>query len=163
MDLKNQNIKKAGHLKIPNLKMKEWLEKRLVIGKYSYSIKILLLAGLVVIFLATFVSYFLIAYRTNHMDPNTAIRKETEALTAHIGRFMELPAGEQPTLATVADKEKLKGQDFFAHAQTGDKLLIYPKAKRAILYRTSTGKIIEVTNLTSGNQNAPQTVPEINP
>lgn len=76
---------------------------------------------------------------------------------------MELPAGEQPTLATVADQEKLKGQDFFSHAQNGDKLLIYPKAKKAILYRPSTGKIIEVTNLTSGSQPVPVVPPETNP
>ncbi len=152
MDLRNLNLKKSGKLRSFNLKMAKWLEKRLVIGRYSYSRKILLLAGLVVFFIVAIMAYFLIAYRTNHADPGAATQKEIKKLTARIGGFMELPAGEQPTLATVADQEKLKGQEFFTHAQNGDKLLIYPKAKKAILYRPSTGKIIEVTNLTSSGE-----------
>ena len=163
MNFKSINLKKSGKLRSPNLKMAEWLEKRLVIGKYSYSRKILLLAILFVVFFAAVMAYSLIVYRTNHADPNAAIRKEIKALTSRIGGFMELPAGEQPTLATVADQEKLKGQEFFTHAQNGDKLLIYSKAKKAILYRPSTGKIIEVTNLTSGSQSTPEVSPGINP
>ena len=163
MDLRNLNLKKSGKLRSFNLKMAKWLEKRLVIGKYSYSRKILILAGLVVVFLVVVISYSLIAYRTKHMDLGAAAQKEIKKLTSRIGGFMELPAGEQPTLATVADQEKLKGQEFFTRAQTGDKLLIYPKAKKAILYRPSTGKIIEVTNLTSGSQSAPVVSPQISP
>lgn len=163
MDLKNLNLKKASRFRSFNLKIAEWLEKRLVIGKYSYSRKILLLTGLFVVFLAAVMAYSLIVYRTKHMDPGAATQKEIKKLTARIGGFMELPAGEQPTLATVADQEKLKGQEFFSHAQNGDKLLIYPKAKKAILYRPSTGKIIEVTNLTSGSQSVPEVSPQINP
>ena len=82
-------------------------------------------------------------------DPNAAILKEVKALTGQIGKSMELPAGEQPTLATVTDQTKLGGQDFFAHAQNGDKLLVYSNARKAILYRPSSGKVIDVTNLIS--------------
>ena len=163
MDLKHLNFKKSGRLRSPNLKMAEWLDKRLVIGKYSYSRKILLIAGLIAFFLVAVIAYFLIVHQTNHADPDAVTKKEIKTLTSRIGGFMELPAGEQPTLATVADPEKLKGQEFFAHARTGDKLLIYPKAKKAILYRPATGKIIEVTNLTVGSQPAPEVSPESNP
>jgi hypothetical protein len=163
MDLRNINLKKYGRLRSPNLKIKEWLKKRLVIGKYSYSMKILIAAGLAVVFLAVVIVFSVIIYRTKHMDPGTATQKEIKKLTSRIGAFMELPEGEQPTLATVADQEKLKGQEFFSHAENGDKLLIYPKAKKAILYRPSTGKIIEVTNLTSGSQSVPEVSPQINP
>jgi hypothetical protein len=163
MDLKSLNLKKIGRLRSPNLKIAEWLEKRLVIGKYSYSRKIILVAVLIVVFLSAVIVFSVIAYRASHTDPGAAAQKEIKKLISHIGGFMELPAGEQPTLATVADQEKLKGQDFFSHAQNGDKLLIYPKAKKAILYRPSTGKIIEVTNLTSGSQPVPVVPPETNP
>ena len=163
MDLRNINLKKSGRLRSLNIKMAAWLGKRLVIGKYSYSRKILVVAGLAVVFVAVISVYSLIAYRTKHMDPGAAAQKEIKKLTSLIGGFMELPEGEQPTLATVADQEKLKGQDFFSHAENGDKLLIYPKAKKAILYRPSTGKIIEVTNLTSGSQSVPEVSPQINP
>ena len=88
-------------------------------------------------------------------DPSAISQKEIKTITERIGKFMELPEGETPTLATVSDREKLKGQQFFSNAKNGDKVLVYPKAKKAILYRPSSGKIIEVANLTSGNRTEP--------
>ncbi len=64
-----------------------------------------------------------------------------------IGRFIELPTGEEPVLATVLDIEKLKGQPFFAKAINGDKVLIYSQNKKAILYRPSNGKVLEMAPL----------------
>ncbi len=63
---------------------------------------------------------------------------------------MELPSGETPTVAAVSDVSKLQGQQFFVNAKNGDQVLIYSNAKKAILYRPSTNKIIEVgpVNLT---------------
>ncbi len=66
------------------------------------------------------------------------------ALVAEVGRLMILPTGEQPTIATVNEVEKLKAQPFFVNAQNGDKVLVYASAKRAILYRPSEKKIVEV-------------------
>jgi hypothetical protein len=163
MDLKHTNLKKAGRLQESKSKIAKWLGKRLVIGKYSYSVKNLFLVGLVVFFIASVVVYSLFIYGNDQTDPNVAIEKEIKSLTASIGKFMELPAEEQPNLATVTDQAKLKGQDFFANAQNGDKLLVYPKAKKAILFRPSTRKIIEATNLTSDSHSAPVVSPEINP
>ena len=61
-----------------------------------------------------------------------------------ISQLMDLPEGETPTVATVSDKEKLKDQQFFAAAENGDKVLIYSNARKAILYRPSIDRIIEV-------------------
>ncbi len=69
---------------------------------------------------------------------------EPKALIEQVGKLMELPLGEEPTIATVSDVQKLKDQPFFTSAQNGDKVLIYQKAKKAILYRPSTQKIVEV-------------------
>lgn len=57
---------------------------------------------------------------------------------------MELPKEETPTIATISDKEKLKGQVFFDAAENGDVLFAYTTAMKAILYRPSTNKIINV-------------------
>lgn len=77
---------------------------------------------------------------------------ESNSYIAEIKKIMLLPEDEEPTLATVSDREKLKDQPFFAKAENGDKVLIYSQAKKAILYRPSSNKIIEVTSLTGGLQ-----------
>jgi hypothetical protein len=69
---------------------------------------------------------------------------ELESIVADISEFFELPSGETPTLATVTDREKLSGQEFFASSQNGDKVLLYQEGRKAILYRPSTGKIVNV-------------------
>jgi hypothetical protein len=162
MDIKMHDLKKKSSVKSPDLRLPRWLDKRLVFRGYSYPVKSLLLIGSFPLLVIIISIFLLIGSRNNQVDPNLAIERETAALTQRIGKFMELPAGEQPTLVTVTDRAKLKDQIFFEHAQNGDKLLVYPKAKKAILYRPTTGKIIEVTNLTSGS-NSNQAPATINP
>lgn len=80
-------------------------------------------------------------------DPETDQVKELQKTVKSVSRLMVLPESEQPTLATVTDVSKLKGQAFFANAKTGDKVLIYPNSKKAILYSPTLDKIIEVSSL----------------
>lgn len=76
---------------------------------------------------------------------NTANKNdEVRILVEKVGKLYDLPQGEVPTIATVSDIAKLSQQEFFKRAQNGDKVLIYTKAKKAILYRPSTNKIIEI-------------------
>lgn len=49
-----------------------------------------------------------------------------------------------PTIADITDKDKLKDQAFFKDAENGDQLLLFSKAKVAMLYRESTNKLINV-------------------
>jgi hypothetical protein len=155
------DVKKVKYHPSPNLRIRttRWFERRLIYKGKSYPVKNLLLLAAALLLILFSAAHFLLAYRNNQADPNLAIQKETKELTDRIGKFMELPTGEQPTLATVTDQDKLKGQDFFAHAQNGDKLLVWPVARKAILYRPSTGKVIEVSNLVSGGagQSQPST------
>ncbi len=69
---------------------------------------------------------------------------EIKDLVGKIGKLMELPSDETPSVATVSESIKLRSQPFFAKADNGDKVLIYQKAQKAILYRPSENKIIEV-------------------
>src|SRR3989338_5146219 len=85
-------------------------------------------------------------------NPQISIQKEVKSVVAEISKIMILPVGEDPTVATVADPEKLKGQSFFANAKKDDKVLIYTNAKKAILYRPSERKIVEVAPLNIGQQ-----------
>ncbi|MFA5828850.1 MAG: LytR C-terminal domain-containing protein [Candidatus Shapirobacteria bacterium] len=87
---------------------------------------------------------------------------EIEEMVKTLSVFMELP-DEIPTLATVTDTTKLESETFFKNAQNGDKVLIFPNSTKAILYRPSTKKVIEVSSvMVSGSQPAaPQ--PTISP
>ncbi|MBM3208776.1 LytR family transcriptional regulator [Candidatus Shapirobacteria bacterium] len=94
-------------------------------------------------------------------DPTEAARQETNVILAKLGKMMELPVGEEPTMATIIDAEKLKDQPFFARTQNGDKVLLYANAKKAILYRPGENKIVEVAPLNIGTPSAQPVGPKI--
>ncbi len=83
-------------------------------------------------------------------NPQKATEEETKALLDKVGELIELP-NEQPTIATVTDLAPLQNQPFFARAQVGDKVLIFSEAKKAVLYRPSTNKVIEVAPVNLDN------------
>lgn len=84
-------------------------------------------------------------------DPNKVAREETADLVAQVGKLIVLPEGEIPTIATVADPEKLKDQAFFSKAKMGDKVLIYTNSKKAFLYDVKNNKIVEVAPINIGD------------
>jgi uncharacterized membrane protein len=76
---------------------------------------------------------------------NSSVEEEIRVTVEAVGKLMELPA-EKPTVATVSDVTKLPiaTQPFFTAAKNGDKVLFYNDAKKAILYRPQTNKIVNV-------------------
>ena len=85
-------------------------------------------------------------------DPRSMVQEESKALIAKVGALVVLPDGEEPTIATITDIEKLKEQPFFAKAQNGDKVLIYTQTKKAYLYSASMNKVLEIAPVNIGNQ-----------
>lgn len=83
----------------------------------------------------------------NQNNPAVKSAEENKQLIEQIRKLIILPEDEEPTIATVNDLSKLQNQPFFANAQIGDKVLIYNKAKKAILFRPSENKIIELAPL----------------
>lgn len=67
--------------------------------------------------------------------------KEVEA---RVARHLILPTDETPALATVTDTSKLANNKFLGQGKNGDKILIYAKWRRAVLYRPSTDRIVDV-------------------
>ncbi len=83
------------------------------------------------------------------------IEKETRTLLEEVGELMVLPGGEVPLIYEVNDPNILTSQQpFFAGAETGDKLIIYPTAVKAILYSTARHKIINVGPITFDSTNS---------
>jgi hypothetical protein len=81
-------------------------------------------------------------------DPNGAIERSqnerTVAILEEVGKLYELPEGENPTIATVQDVDKLKDQPFFDGAQNGDQLIVFDDSATAILYRPSEKRLVKV-------------------
>lgn len=121
----------------------------------SYSLVVALVVALLIALAVA--GYFYYQYK--HVVPAAPEADEIENLTKAIGDVLELPAGETPTLATVTDREKLAEQPFFQRAENGDKVLIYSASGRAILYRPSTKKIVDMTTVNVNTNQAPETTP----
>lgn len=88
-------------------------------------------------------------------NPQESAKAESERIKEEVSKLIELPADEDPTIATVVDSTKLSNQAFFSKAQNGDRVVMYAKAKKAVLYRPDTGKIIEVAPINLGDPKAP--------
>lgn len=76
---------------------------------------------------------------------------DVKSLLKEIGTFMVLP-DETPTVATITDSEKITSQPFFKNAQNGDRVIIFANAKKAILYRPSDKRIIDVGAISVNNK-----------
>ena len=76
--------------------------------------------------------------------PGNNQKEDLQTIISKVSKLILLPTGENPTVMTVTDKEKLSGQEFFTNAKNGDRVLIYEKAKKAFLYDPIADKIIEV-------------------
>lgn len=107
-----------------------------------------LLVGIILIGLLALSGFLYIELRDAKNNPEKVAEEQVSSLVAKVGKLISLPTDEQPTVATVQDKEKLKEQAFFAGAENGDKLLIYTKAQKAIIYRESTDSLVNVGPLT---------------
>ena len=134
-----------------------------LLNKPIYLISILLILSLV----ALWVVYSQYQKTQNDLakikNDSQAVRvEETKKLLEQVSRVMVLPSSEIPTVATITDISKLKNQPFFAKAQNGDKLLIYTDAKRAILFRPSTNKVIDVAPVNIGTV-TPSISPTVTP
>jgi hypothetical protein len=113
---------------------------------------IVVLSSLLLVALSV-AGYFYYQYR---QSPKVQSAEEIKNLKEEIGAMFELPIDEEPTLATVTDREKLAEQPFFQKAENGDKVLIYSNSGRAVLYRPSVKKIIDVTSV-----NVTQPAPDV--
>lgn len=127
----------------------------------KHRIVITLVLFLLVVCIAS-ISAAVYMYRQYHgaqKKVQSGILNEAKELTGILSRFLTLP-DEEPTIVTVADKSKLLDQPFFQKSENGDKVLIFEKARRLILYRPSTGKVIDMVPLA---YNTPTLGPSISP
>ena len=123
-------------------------------GKFNLIISVVLVV--IAIALAALTFYFYKQYQNIKKNPNQVAQAEIDAVVANVSKIIDLPKDETPTLATVQDKDKLKDQPFFAMAENGDKILIYTKSKKAIIYRTKDNKLVNVGPIVIDPKTLPQ-------
>lgn len=80
-------------------------------------------------------------------DPNIAVKE----VLGKVGKLIDLPSNEQPTVATVNNAELIKNQSFFAKAKNGYRVILYPNAKLAILYDEAANKIVNFGTINVGS------------
>jgi hypothetical protein len=104
--------------------------------------------GLVVLLLAA-VGILGWKYYQVTRDVNRSAAKTSQRITQAVSKIYLVPNNEQPTVAVIQDKGKLGNQEFFKQAQNGDYILVYPKAKVALVYRERTNQLINLGPLSS--------------
>ena len=119
---------------------------------------VLVVLGILTLILAGTSGVLYKQVRKLKVNPTEIAQAENQKIIDMVGKLFTLPEGEAPTIATVTDPDKFKSeQAFFVKAEDGDKVLIYTRALKAIMYRPSTNKIIEVAPLVIGNPTTPGT------
>lgn len=95
--------------------------------------------------------YFFQQYQKTQGQLSKAILDNSQPLIELIGKLVVLPSDETPTIGTVTDRSQLPNQFLFKSAENGDKILVYTNAKKAILYRPSLNKIVEMSPVADTN------------
>lgn len=110
--------------------------------------------GLIVIVII-FVTFIYLYGFKEQKDPQASAKIEIDRLNEELSLFRERwQIDEEPTVATVSDLSKLKDQEFFIGAKVGDKVIVYSKAGKVVLYSSEENLIINVAPLaTTSNTN----------
>ena len=103
-----------------------------------------IVVAVTVVLLAGVAGYFAKSYYDLRANPSQLAGDKTKELTDTVAKLYQLPTDEEPIVGKVNDKDKLKDQPFFKNAQNDDDILIYQKAKIAIIYRAKENRLINV-------------------
>ncbi len=125
-----------GYSVIDNLATDEPTKKK---GKFKRNL--ILFVVLLILILGGYL------YITKGMTANNIekVNKENLKLVQRVGELMILPQGEDPAIYNIDNPDVLKKeQAFFANAEKGDKLLLYPKNSKAIIYNPTRNIIVNV-------------------
>ena len=104
---------------------------------------LIVLVALLVVVLGTSI-YFFIKYQSLAQDPTLQAKAKTAEVVKELSKLMVVPNDPNTVMATITDKSKLAGQKFFDLAQNGDEVVLFPGALKAVIYRPSTHRIVDI-------------------
>lgn len=111
--------------------------------------KVIIIFGVIVLVLLIFAPgfYFYQKFQKVQKELTQINLPGTEAgknILSNVQKLTDLPVDEEPTIITIRDISKVKNQPFFANAKNGDKIILFNKNKKAILYDPLDNKIVEM-------------------
>ncbi len=101
-----------------------------------------ILLGLLAIFVAGGI-WYAVSVDMKVETPSEKKAKE-ERLIREVGSHVILPTSETPQLATVVDPAQYKNDPLLSQSLAGDKVLVFPTLKKAILYRPSLDRVVDM-------------------
>lgn len=105
---------------------------------------VLIISAILLVVAGGLAVFFYKQYNDLKNSPDVVAKENTARIVSKVSKLYALPNDEDPTVAEVSDKSKVKDQPFFKNVENGDYVLVYPKGRIAILYRESQNKIINV-------------------
>jgi hypothetical protein len=122
-----------------------------------------IIIAIIVAVLVTWACVYIFIFNSSNKTPennlsqvtdDVNVQAEIKSLTEKVSKFTALPSDDAPQLFEITDPIQLVGKKaFFKDAQKGDKVLVYVKSAKAIIYRESTDKIINVGPVSFDNIN----------
>lgn len=110
---------------------------------------VLVAASAAVLLAAAIAGGFLIArHKAEQSSGDPAVVKRR--IIGEVSRIYDTPTAEDPSVALVKDPADLRqSSPFFAHAQSGDYLVLYSHAHLVVVYRESQNKIIGIATVSA--------------
>ncbi len=110
---------------------------------------IMLIVGIIVVLVMLLAAIALGRDSDNSAAPSSMNSQDTEAkqLYEKIGKTVLLPVNEIPTVANVSKEELAQQQTGLTDIQENDKVLLFAKSRKAVVYRPSIDKVVAVVTL----------------
>lgn len=115
-------------------------------SKTNGRITIILLSIIVVLLLVTTVATvsYLSKDNSDKKVENAIDEKLVKEVNNNLKDILQLPTDEKPGIGTIQNLDDLKANPFFDDAKVGDRIIIYSKTKRVVLYRMEENRIINI-------------------
>jgi len=107
-------------------------------SKKNHSRKLFIIVAVVLLLLTIVVLSYIVITKLSHGKLD-----DVKYVTKLVANHVVLPSDETPALITVTNPTKLT-TSFLKKTKQGDKVLVYQIHKRAIIYRPSIDKIIDI-------------------
>lgn len=108
---------------------------------------VVVIYALILLLALSAAGYFFVRYTQVNKKYSAIPDIKNQQTLASVGKIIDLPKDETPSLYEVKDKDKLAttqaAKDFFDKAANGDVIIVYQKANVAVIYRPKDNKVIK--------------------